>query len=113
MWYFYNKESYITFKKNIINKLINIPNVKIYDFETAFDVMENFDNYKDLIHYSGKINSWIIQQIAKDNYRLTKENQEQQLKLLHDKISSYDYNKTYEYMKKKYSSTLKKKKKKR
>ena len=104
---------YVKLKSQIIDNLLTMNNIMIYDFETAFNITQNFNNYKDVTHYSGRINSWILSEISKGNYLLTKQNKEHQLKLLHDKLSSYDYNKTYEYMKKKYSSTLKKKKKKK
>lgn len=55
-------------KQYIFNQLAPYPNVKIYDFQVSREVVCNLDNYKDLLHYHQRINTWMLQQIKNENY---------------------------------------------
>ncbi len=61
------------FKKYLFTQLSHYPNVKIYDFQASKEVTCNLDNYKDLLHYHQRINTWMVQQMENENY-LTKDN---------------------------------------
>jgi len=75
----------IDFKKHIFNTLQSYNNIKIYDFQIADEVVKNLHNYKDVNHYNEDINKWILKQIAKGNYLVTKNNiEEYSNKLLND-----------------------------
>lgn len=65
------------FKQHIFTQLAHYPNVKIYDFQASKEVTCNLDNYKDLLHYHQRINTWMLQQMKNDNY-LTNDNTELQ-----------------------------------
>jgi hypothetical protein len=65
----YEREPMIVYNSNeakqyIINELGNEANVKIYDFQDEYEIVENLDNYKDIMHYSQNINQHIIDEIA-------------------------------------------------
>ncbi|MBO7742036.1 MAG: hypothetical protein J6S21_05725 [Victivallales bacterium] len=91
-----NRSDFIALKREIAEMLMPLPNLKLYDFETAFHVTENFDNYRDLTHYSGAINSWIITEMQNDRGRLTPENLEQHLNTMLKRLEEYDYNREYQ-----------------
>jgi hypothetical protein len=56
------------FKQYVFIQLAHYPNVKIYDFQVSKEVTCNLDNYKDLLHYHQRINTWMLQQIKNKNY---------------------------------------------
>ncbi|MDD5210796.1 MAG: hypothetical protein PHV62_00130 [Sulfuricurvum sp.] len=63
------------FKQHLFTQLAQYPNVKIYDFQVSEEVTCNLDNYKDLLHYHQRINTWMLKQMQNENY-LTKDNAE-------------------------------------
>jgi hypothetical protein len=87
---------YIALKEKIVDLLLACPNVRLYDFETAFDIMTDYNNFKDYIHYSGKINSRLIAEMAQDNYRLTGSSKRKALDDLANQIQTYDYQRDYD-----------------
>ena len=84
----------LKFKAYAAEKFSSINNVKIYDFQNAFEVTTNLDNYKDFTHYSQEINNWIIDQITADNFLVTKQNIDNHLQNLRQQIQAYDLNTT-------------------
>ena len=82
-------KEFLAFKKYIVNKLNKHPNIKIYDFQVATNITHNLDNYKDIGHYSKKINSWMIQQIKQNKYRINKDNVNKYLKKLNIATKNY------------------------
>jgi len=57
------------FKQYTYNRLAHYPNVKIYDFQASKEVTCNLDNYKDLLHYHQRINTWMLHRMKNENYR--------------------------------------------
>lgn len=57
-----------------VDVLVDYPNVNIYEFQTAEDIIYNLDNYCDKVHFSENVYAWEAEQINKGNYRLTREN---------------------------------------
>lgn len=67
--YYTNEKEYyedVAFRKELLETLTEIKNAKIFDFETDINVVSFLDNYKDLSHYSQKINNYIIDCISKN-----------------------------------------------
>lgn len=68
------------FKRHVFITLAHYPNVKLYDFQASKEVTCNLDNYKDLLHYHQRINTWMLQEmksgkyLIKDNSQLQKSN---------------------------------------
>jgi hypothetical protein len=60
----------LEFKAEIVRSLERSGNCRLYDFETAFEVTHDLNNYKDLSHYDRRINDFIVESIARDEYRL-------------------------------------------
>lgn len=54
--------------------ILQYPNVELYCFYENMDLIPDFDNYMDEMHYCAEINSSILQWIAEGAYRLTLEN---------------------------------------
>lgn len=56
------------FKHYVFLELAHYPNVKLYDFQASSEVTCNLDNYKDLLHYHQRINTWMLQQMKNESY---------------------------------------------
>ena len=97
-----DRREYIKLKAEITDMLLEMKNVRIFDFETAFHITENFENYRDTSHYSGKINSWMIGQMAQGNYQLTRDNKQQSFDKLLKRFEEYDFDKEYSRIEAKY-----------
>lgn len=61
-------EDYLRFKRYIFFVTKKYKNIKLYDFQSAYDVTSNLSNYKDITHYHQKINSWMLDKISKGRY---------------------------------------------
>ena len=57
-------EPYLHLRDVFARMAAEYPNVRIYDFQAEFDIVCSLDVYKDVTHYSPKINTRIIQDIG-------------------------------------------------
>lgn len=82
---------YLQGEEILINLLIKHTNVKLYSFFTNFDLICNLDNYKDLTHFRGSINSQILNWIKNDEYLITEENINEYIETERNFYLNYDY----------------------
>lgn len=78
-------------ERTIFEAFFPYENVRLYSFYEEYDMVCDLDNYKDLEHYSGEVNSRILQWMAADEHRITPENYETYLQNITAFYSSYDY----------------------
>jgi hypothetical protein len=71
--------------------LLDCPNVKLYNFNDKYDIIENLDNYRDKEHYGSWINSMILEWIANDEGLVTKDNYLDRLEIEKEYYLNYDY----------------------
>lgn len=86
----------LSIQKLAVESFFEYPNVKVYDFSDAYDVITNLDNYKDKMHYGKWINAYIIDEISKDNHRVTIENCDEYYEGLKAFYNAYDYEVIYQ-----------------
>lgn len=67
-------DSNIHFKHYVFEHIKALDNVKLYDFQVAEKVIMNLDNYRDYSHYHQDINTWMLEEIKSDNYRVKSNN---------------------------------------
>ncbi len=60
----------IWFQHAVVRAVADFANCEVYDFQQAVEVTHSLDNYKDLTHYSGRINDFIVESIARGDYRV-------------------------------------------
>ncbi len=60
----------MTIRTDFVKKMLPLKNVKIYDFAVCTDISEDFGNYRDLIHYHQKVNTFILHSLTSDKYRV-------------------------------------------
>ncbi len=75
--------------------LLKCPNVKLYNFFDQYEVVCNPDYYCDDGHYSGEINSKILNWIHEDTGLVTPDNYLERLRQEREFYSSYDYESIY------------------
>lgn len=91
---FGNINSDLKLKKDIFQILSKYPNVRVFDFEDAYAIRENLNEYWDLSHYSPVLTSKIIKYFSEDKYLLTEKNIDKRYadykKYLEENCTKYD-----------------------
>lgn len=68
-WYFLERydslKEVLKFKKYIYDKSKNYDNISIHDFQDRIDIVNNLNNYRDLVHFSDLISKKIIGEIKR------------------------------------------------
>lgn len=77
--------------KVLIEELLKCKNIKLYFFIDNWDITTNFDNYKDTIHYSETVNSYMLNKIRNKENMLTKANYLDCLKKIKEFYENYNY----------------------
>lgn len=54
-------------KRYVVERLVAFDNVKFYGWDNKFDITTNLDYYRDISHYSGDLNSKMLEWIRNDN----------------------------------------------
>lgn len=67
----------------------SIPNMHVYGFEDM-DFLDDFENYKDTVHYHAQYNSYILESIGMGKHELTAENVDAYLSKCLDKAENFD-----------------------
>lgn len=84
-------EKQLKAEKYYVEKLLPYKNIHVYSFFTEYDVICNLDNYKDIAHHSGAVNSQILQWMKEGKHELTYDNYEQYCQQEWDFYMNYDY----------------------
>ncbi len=71
--------------------LVEIDNIQLYAFYTDYETITDLNNYRDTVHYSGQINSLILERIQKEEFRLTQDNCQAYWQEIEAFYRSYDY----------------------
>jgi hypothetical protein len=73
-----------------MQRLAPFPKARVFDFQLATNITHDLENYTDPVHYSRRINEWIVDSIASDRFRVAAEQAEHNLaRLIHD-VNAYD-----------------------
>ncbi len=71
--------------------LLSHANIRLYCYDDLFDLTDDLTQYADEIHYSSEITHRVLEWIAADEGRLTKENMAEVLKRIREYYRAYDY----------------------
>lgn len=71
--------------------LLQCPNVRLYNFNDKYDMITDFDNYRDREHYGAHINSQILEWLAQGEGLVTLDNYEELLEKEQAFYLNYDY----------------------
>ena len=86
----------VEIKRKLYEILLKYPNVKLYDFSIAKNIVRNANLYRDLMHYDGSINSWMLKQMLEEHFIVTPDNSDDYLLDFQNTIKNYDYTQEYE-----------------
>lgn len=78
-------------EKEAIELLVPYENVHLFAFTDQFDLITDLDNYKDAGHYSGKINTWMLECMSRGEHLITKDNYLEYCDKVERYLMSYDY----------------------
>ena len=76
--------------------LLEEENVRLFSFFDDYDTVTNLDNFCDRAHYSGEINSLLLQRMAKGEYRLTADNYAAYWQEIIAYFNAYDFDSLFE-----------------
>ncbi|SDF57707.1 Copper amine oxidase N-terminal domain-containing protein [Fontibacillus panacisegetis] len=91
VWYSLNPARFSNqqaMKKYMFEQFSNFNNVKVFDFQSDSSITYDLSLYKDLSHHSAGVNQSIIEAIAADTHRVTKENVDLNNSLLEQQVQS-------------------------
>ena len=71
--------------------MLECDNIRLYDFDGRRDIIDNVNNYWDLMHYGEWVNSLMLKWMHDDSGRLTRENYRQKLTEDLESFLSADY----------------------
>lgn len=94
-WYEARRQGYmdewLEIKEKIMIKLMEYPNVKVYDFQYA-DFITDLANYRDTTHYKREINDWMVECFASDEYCVRGEDYIENIETLKNLIDVFEEN---------------------
>ena len=83
-------------EKYIIELILPHENIHLYSFYTEYDTICDLNNYKDVAHHSGEVNSQILRWIREGKHELTYDNYEDYCRAVWDFYMNYDYDSLFE-----------------
>lgn len=89
-------EKYLLAEKFYIEKLLTYDNIHVFSFFSDYETICNLDNYKDIAHHSGEVNSQILKWMKEGKYELTYDNYEVHCDEVYDFYMNYDYDALFE-----------------
>lgn len=78
-------------EREAIELMLTCENIHIFSFTDAFDLVQDFDRYKDTVHHDSGVNSWILQCMASGEHELTRDNYLDYCRRVYDFYTGYDY----------------------
>lgn len=75
----------------ITQRLLQYPNVKVFQFQNDYDYITNYDNYCDYTHYSHEMNDYMTVCFANGENEITLENYKVVLNDMKEWLLAFDY----------------------
>ena len=89
-------EQQLEVEEMYIKAMLEYDNIRLFSFNTFFDITTDLNHYKDTIHYSDWINQEILRFMKDGKGQLTTENYQSYLEEVHEFYSNFDYNSLFE-----------------
>lgn len=83
-------------ERHFIEKLLPYGNIHVFSFFTEYDVICDLDNYKDIAHHRGAVNSQILIWMKEGTHELNYDNYEEYCREEWDFYMNYDYDALFE-----------------
>lgn len=83
-------------QRMLIEALLPYDNCKLFTYNDQYAIITNLYNYRDTIHYTGDINSYMLQAMAVNEGILTADNYEEYLVNTQEFYKNYDYDRLFD-----------------
>ncbi len=83
-------------ERKVIELLLPYENIHVFSFNTAYDVICDANNYRDLAHHSQELNSQILRWMKEGKYQLTEANYEAYCEEVWNFYMNYDYEQLFQ-----------------
>ena len=70
-------------------RLVELPNVRLFDFRAVQDVTHDLGNYSDVVHHSPAIDSKVLQMLASRQYLVDRSAPSASLEQLKAQVAAY------------------------
>lgn len=84
-------EMELDLKGYLIENLVSLENVEVFDFQDVREITQNLDNYKDLSHFSGTVNKYILDSLKSGRHRIRQGEERDSSKRLRAQIENFDF----------------------
>ena len=84
-------EKYIQAERVVIEKCLEVDNIKLFSINNRYDLTTDLNNYKDSHHYGEWINSLLLRYMRDGKYQITKDNYEEYLAHEEAFYKNFDY----------------------
>ena len=84
-------QSVYAFSAYFCRRLMDLPNVRLFDFRSSSEATHNLDNYSDVIHHSPDIDLKILDWLAHGKYRVDASAPTASLDLLKAQVEVYRF----------------------
>lgn len=84
-------EQRLAFKAVIIDELLKVEGLDLFDFQSAEHIVCDLNLYRDNIHYNETVNSWIVSEFASSRYQVTADLKDEFMARHRQLVSTYDY----------------------
>lgn len=78
-------------ERQVIEMLLPYENIHVFSFNTAYDVICNADNYRDVAHHREEVNSQILVWMKDGKYEITEANYQEYCEEVWDFYLNYEY----------------------
>ncbi|MFI3201664.1 MAG: hypothetical protein R3Y54_09100 [Eubacteriales bacterium] len=76
--------------------IVEIDNIKLYSFFHEYDLITNLDRYRDIVHYDGDVNSYLLECMQEGSGLITLDNYEEYFEEIREFYGNYDYEGIFE-----------------
>ncbi len=83
-------------ERQVIEMLLPYENIHVFSFNTAYEVICNADNYRDVAHHREEVNSQILRWMKEEKYMLTEENYQEYCDEVWEFYLNYDYDELFQ-----------------
>ena len=80
----------LEFKRRFVSEMAKHPNVRVHDFQERTDWITHLEDYRDMYHFSPKVSSALVREIAAGNERVTPENMDERNRVLREMAMKAD-----------------------
>lgn len=94
-WDKYNQlgtlEMLLAAEREAVEMMLEYDNIHVFSFLDEYELVQDFDRYKDYVHYDSDVNSHILECMAAGEHQLTRENYDERLNEEYEFYTDYDY----------------------